>query len=134
MTEGFVEVAKVSDVPPGGLRRVVVDGQRVCLANVDGRIYAFEDECGHQRAALSKGTLEGTVVECPLHFARFDVRTGKAVSGPDFGRLSMPGVEQLGPEALERMQRMGEILADVDVEEVATFEVRVEGDAISVKP
>ena len=36
----------------------------------------------HQRVPLSKGRLEGYVVECPLHFARFDVRTGELLSGP----------------------------------------------------
>src|SRR3989454_3445630 len=39
--------------------------------------------CGHRQAPLSKGTLEGHVIECPLHFATFDVRTGKLLSGPD---------------------------------------------------
>src|SRR3989454_10157922 len=38
--------------------------------------------CGHRQAPLSKGTLEGHVIECPLHFATFDVRTGKLLSGP----------------------------------------------------
>ena len=40
------------------------------------------DACGHQRAPLSRGRLEGQVVECPLHFARFDVRTGALLWGP----------------------------------------------------
>jgi nitrite reductase/ring-hydroxylating ferredoxin subunit len=61
---------------------VAVDGERVLLANVHGTFYAIEDSCGHQRAALSKGRLEGYVVECPLHFARYDVRTGALLSGP----------------------------------------------------
>jgi 3-phenylpropionate/trans-cinnamate dioxygenase ferredoxin component len=40
------------------------------------------DTCGHAGAPLSTGTLLGYVVECPLHFACFDVRTGKLLSGP----------------------------------------------------
>jgi len=44
--------------------------------------YALSDVCGHQRASLSKGRLEGYVLECPLHFARYDVRTGALLSGP----------------------------------------------------
>jgi len=48
---------------------------------VAGTFYALSD-VGHQRAPLSRGKLEGHVVECPLHFARFDVRTGKLLRGP----------------------------------------------------
>ena len=55
---------------------------RVLLANVAGIFYALSDVCGHQRAPLSRGRLVGHEVECPLHFARFDVCTGKLLSGP----------------------------------------------------
>jgi Ferredoxin subunits of nitrite reductase and ring-hydroxylating dioxygenases len=40
------------------------------------------DTCGHRGAPLSRGKLVGHEIECPLHFARFDVRTGKLASGP----------------------------------------------------
>jgi len=64
------------------MKWVVVHRERVLLANVDGTFYALRDACGHQRAPLSKGNLEGYAVECPLHFACFDVRTGKLLRGP----------------------------------------------------
>lgn len=78
----FVPVEKVSDLPPGRMTRVTVDRERILLVNVDGTFYALSDMCGHQRAPLSRGKLEGHVVECPLHFARYDVRTGALLSGP----------------------------------------------------
>jgi nitrite reductase/ring-hydroxylating ferredoxin subunit len=80
--EGFVAVAAASDLAPGAMKWVVVERERVLLANVDGMFYALRDACGHRQEPLSKGTLEGHVVECPLHFATFDVRTGKLMSGP----------------------------------------------------
>jgi nitrite reductase/ring-hydroxylating ferredoxin subunit len=49
---------------------------------VQGRYYALSDACGHQRAPLSRGRLDGYTVECPLHFACFDVRTGHLLNGP----------------------------------------------------
>ena len=73
---GFVPVSTVADLPPGHMRWVTVDRERVLLVNVDGTFYALRDVCGHQ------GRLEGHVVECPLHFARFDVRTGTLLCGP----------------------------------------------------
>ena len=75
-------VTQASELSPGAMTWVAVDRERVLIANVDGCFYALQDSCGHRQAPLSKGTLEGHVIECPLHFARFDVRTGKLLSGP----------------------------------------------------
>src|SRR5262245_53749555 len=82
MWEGFVPVARASDLAPGAVTWVGVGRERVLIANVGGAFYGLHDVCGHRQAPLSKGRLEGHVVECPLHFARFDVRTGKLESGP----------------------------------------------------
>ena len=99
---GFISVSKVADLPPGHMQWVTVHRERVLLVNVDGTFYALSDVCGHQRAPLSRGRLEGYVVECPLHFARFDVRTGQLLHGPV-------------------------------AENVAVYEVRVDGDMVYVK-
>ena len=64
------------------MKCVAVDGERVLLARVDGRFYAVREICGHRNAPLSRGKLDGYSVECPLHFAQFDVRTGKLIDGP----------------------------------------------------
>jgi len=82
MPDGFVPVTRASELSPGAMTWVALDRERVLIANVDGCFYALQDSCGHRQAPLSKGTLEGHVIECPLHFARFDVRTGKLVNGP----------------------------------------------------
>ena len=82
MLDGFVAVAKTGDVPAGGMIWVALDRERVLLAHVEGRFYALRDVCGHKNAPLSRGRLQGHIVECPLHFAQFDVRTGKLVDGP----------------------------------------------------
>jgi nitrite reductase/ring-hydroxylating ferredoxin subunit len=82
MPDGFVPVIRASELSPGAMTWVALDRERVLIANVDGRFYALQDSCGHRQAPLSKGRLEGHVIECPLHFARFDVRTGKLLSGP----------------------------------------------------
>ena len=82
MPDGFVPVAAASELAPGTMKWVVIDRERVLIANVDGVYYALRDSCGHRGAPLSRGRLAGHEIECPLHFARFDVRTGKLVSGP----------------------------------------------------
>ena len=82
MLDGFVPVTATFELSPGTMKWVVVDRERVLIANVEGVFYALRDACGHRQAPLSKGRLEGYVIECPLHFATFDVRTGKLLSGP----------------------------------------------------
>jgi len=77
-----VPVTATFELSPGMMKWVVVDRERVLIANVEGVFYALRDACGHRQAPLSKGRLEGYVIECPLHFATFDVRTGKLLSGP----------------------------------------------------
>ena len=73
---------RASELAPGAMTWAVVDRQRIVIANVDGAFYALHDVCGHRGAPLSRGTLTGYVLECPLHYATFDVRTGKLLSGP----------------------------------------------------
>jgi nitrite reductase/ring-hydroxylating ferredoxin subunit len=82
MEEDFVVVARLSDLAPGEMKFVAVDGERRVLANVDGAFYLLRDVCGHRNAPLSRGRLDGYAIECPLHFARFDVRTGCLIDGP----------------------------------------------------
>ena len=79
---GFIAVAQAADIPEGGMVCVALDGRRVVLARVDGRFHAVSDVCGHRNAPLSRGRLTGHTVECPLHFAQFDVRSGKLIDGP----------------------------------------------------
>ncbi|MBV9824247.1 MAG: non-heme iron oxygenase ferredoxin subunit [Alphaproteobacteria bacterium] len=80
--DGFTPVLKVAEVPTGTMRLAALDRTRVLVAQVEGRFYAVSDICGHRNAPLSRGKLNGHIVECPLHFAQFDVRTGQYVDGP----------------------------------------------------
>jgi nitrite reductase/ring-hydroxylating ferredoxin subunit len=82
-----VEVAMLNEIPTGTMKRVRPFDQDVLLSNVGGKAYATQNSCGHQRASLARGTLQGSVVTCPLHGAKFDVTTGKNAGGI---QLSMP--------------------------------------------
>ena len=77
-----VPVAKVSDIAPGTTKAVRVGDIDVMLCNVDGSIYAIEDVCTHDGGILDQGRLDGACIECPRHGARFDVRTGTALTLP----------------------------------------------------
>jgi nitrite reductase (NADH) small subunit len=78
----FVNVAKVSEVPPGKAKQAKVGGKTLAVFNVEGVFYAIDDTCPHRGAPLSEGTLEGHEVVCPWHAAAFDVTTGAHLSPP----------------------------------------------------
>src|ERR1700731_1525375 len=78
----FIKVARVDDLEDGELMAVEVDDEPVCLAKVDGNIYAFTDNCTHISGPLNEGELDGEVLTCPWHGAQFNVCTGKVLRGP----------------------------------------------------
>ncbi|MCY4080679.1 MAG: non-heme iron oxygenase ferredoxin subunit [Caldilineaceae bacterium] len=83
--EDFERVAAKEDLPPGESLLVELDGIRIAVFNLDGEFYAIEDVCTHDGGPLVEGQiLDGGQVECPRHGARFDIRTGEALSMPAF--------------------------------------------------
>ena len=71
----MIRVCTVVDLPPGEAVRIVAHVP-IAVFNADGELYAVDDTCTHQDASLADGWLEGCFVECPLHAAQFDLRTG----------------------------------------------------------
>lgn len=72
-------------LPPDPSQRIVVvdiDGTSVAIAEVEGEIHAFDDECTHRTCPLSEGDLDGVLVTCPCHKSRFDIQTGAVLNGP----------------------------------------------------
>ena len=58
------------------------NGKDICVARVGDEVFAIEDNCSHQDAALSEGEQNGYKIECWLHSAEFDLRTGDALTPP----------------------------------------------------
>src|SRR3954467_15374355 len=77
----MIQVCALTDLPPGESARVVAHVP-VAVFNADGELYAIDDTCTHQDASLSEGWLEGCLIECPLHAASFDLRTGSPTCLP----------------------------------------------------
>ena len=75
-------VAKVSETPAGTISVHQVGDVRIALCNVNGRFYAIDDVCTHDGGPLDQGELQGQLVECPRHGAKFDVTDGRAVVLP----------------------------------------------------
>ncbi len=79
---GTVDLGGVDEVPPGKMKKFVVQGKNVLVANVDGKFYAIGSVCTHVGGPLERGRLEGAVVTCPWHGSKFDVTSGKVIGGP----------------------------------------------------
>jgi 3-phenylpropionate/trans-cinnamate dioxygenase ferredoxin component len=77
-----VRVAAEGEIPEGGVRIVQAGSLFLGVYLVDGRYYAIEDRCSHDDGPLCEGDRDGLCIECPRHGARFDLRTGKALSLP----------------------------------------------------
>jgi naphthalene 1,2-dioxygenase system ferredoxin subunit len=75
-------IAPSESIIEGEVHAATFDDKHVAVYNVDGKFYATDNVCTHAFALLSDGLLEDCVIECPLHNARFDVRTGAVVASP----------------------------------------------------
>lgn len=82
MVGEYHRIAFSADLAPGEVKQYRVEDRPVALCNVDGEFHAFEDICTHQFAHLSEGKLSGWEIECPLHGAKFDIRSGAAKTLP----------------------------------------------------
>lgn len=81
-------VCAVADVPPGGCLRVEIEDEDILLVSVDGELYACSNICSHDYAVLHEGDIENEQIVCPLHLARFDARTGEALTPPAYEALT----------------------------------------------
>ena len=82
LSEDFVKVADTKDIQPSHMKEVEVEGENICVVNIEGKYHAIGSICTHEGGPLADGTLEGYEVECPWHGSKFDVRTGEVTSPP----------------------------------------------------
>lgn len=75
-------LCSVSELADGKLHAFSIDGHEFCATTVDNEVFVIDNTCPHADVALADGEREGHVVECFLHGARFDLRTGAVLSPP----------------------------------------------------
>ncbi len=81
MTE-FIKIAELKDLPRDMAIMVEVEGLEVALFRRNAGFCAISAMCSHREGPLHQGLVEGNTVTCPWHFAKFDLRTGEALSPP----------------------------------------------------
>ena len=95
--QGWQRVAALADIEPGQPFGAKYGEREIVLAVHEGQVFVLAGICPHAYALLCDGFMNGAEIECPLHAAAFDIRTGKCLDGPP------------------------------DTRDLATYEVKVEG-------
>jgi nitrite reductase/ring-hydroxylating ferredoxin subunit len=94
----FRTVARTGDLAPGEMKMVRLGRKRLAIYNIDGEFFATDDTCTHEEASLSEGILYDDIVECPLHGAAFNVRTGEVEAFPAVVPLQTYELQVVGDE------------------------------------
>lgn len=103
-TMGFVTVARVGEIPVGGMKLARMYDTTIAVFRLDDGYWAIEDVCTHDGGPVAEGTLAGSVIECPRHGATFDVRTGAALTFPATQPVPTYPVRVLGDEIQVSME------------------------------
>jgi len=112
----LIEAGKTSEFRDGLKKKVVVEGREILLARVGDSYYAVGNRCPHMGGELTAGQLEGTVVTCPLHGSRFDIRDGSVVRW-----LKGPGLFAAVGKIFKRPRHL------------PIYNVRIDGDTILIE-
>jgi 3-phenylpropionate/trans-cinnamate dioxygenase ferredoxin subunit len=99
----FIKVAKASDVPDPGKTTLDIDDRLVVLIHAGGAWYCIDDVCTHDGGPLGEGPLEGEAIVCPRHGAKFDIRTGEALTMPATEPTAVHEVKLDGDDVLVRI-------------------------------
>ena len=81
-TEAYIAVAQTSEIPVGAFKAVQTGGKNLLVCHTPSGFHVIDDTCTHDDGPLGDGWLDGEVIECPRHGAKFDVTTGKVLCLP----------------------------------------------------
>jgi len=96
----FVKVAQTNQLSNNSMKDIAVGDLEVLLVNIESKFYALQNKCPHLNYPLYLGTLRGNVLTCGFHYAKFDVTTGKALSGPTKKDLQTFNIKTEGSDIL----------------------------------
>jgi 3-phenylpropionate/trans-cinnamate dioxygenase ferredoxin subunit len=85
-----------SDLTPGKPQKVTLGDKDLCVVRVNEEVFAVADICSHAEASLSEGEVSGEKIECWLHGAEFNLRTGEAMTPPATEPLEVYEVKRDG--------------------------------------
>lgn len=81
MAGTFEKILASDAFPEQGPHAAIFKGWHILISRVDGVYHAMNNRCTHAASPLSTGRVRRDHVMCPLHGARFELKTGKCVGG-----------------------------------------------------
>src|SRR4051812_33100781 len=105
----FVLVANTTDLSDPGQMLLEVEDRIVVLLRVGGEFFCIDDVCTHDGGPLSEGRLDDHTIACPRHGAKFDIRTGKALTMPATVDTAAHEVKVEGDDIFVRLCQPGEL-------------------------
>ena len=110
------EVCREDELPVGKMKVFTVEGKKILLYRLEDGFYATQTSCTHTFGPLSRGKIvDGCKIQCPLHRARFDIRTGEVIDWANFP----PGIQLLNVVRSEKALK--------------TYPVSVKSGAVRIK-
>ncbi len=111
-----IDIGKDADFKEGEIKELKVNERKIIVVKIGGKYYAADAHCPHMQADMSEAKLEGTVITCPLHGSKFDLKDGSVVRW-----LGMTGVALKAAGALH-------VPKPINV-----FKVEIDGDGVFVE-
>jgi 3-phenylpropionate/trans-cinnamate dioxygenase ferredoxin component len=81
MSDAWITACRVDELPEDEGYRVPLE-PAIAVFKVGDELFAIDDLCTHDVSSLAEGYIDGDIVECAFHFAKFSLRTGEALSPP----------------------------------------------------
>jgi len=85
----FISITQKNRIPESGMKPFNVSDKDILIVRQGGNYYAIDRRCSHMGGDFSKGELEKNIITCPRHGSKFDIRTGKNISGPKIGFIKL---------------------------------------------
>lgn len=104
----YQRVGSADEIPPGGAKRFLLGTIYVAVFHTEDGYVAIDDACSHRGEPLSAGTLEGGVLTCRFHGARYELATGRCKGRPGKGDVGVHQVRVVGDEL---QVLLGEVLS-----------------------
>ena len=115
--DDFVPLTTTADLAPATMKAASVEGREFLVARVGQDYYITESHCPHMGGHLPGGTLDGTILTCPLHRSQFDLRDGHVVRWTDWQGEALRATMEARPPR-----------------PIRTYAVKVQGDTVLVGP
>nr|VFK50887.1 MAG: 3-phenylpropionate/trans-cinnamate dioxygenase ferredoxin subunit [Candidatus Kentron sp. TUN]VFK53405.1 MAG: 3-phenylpropionate/trans-cinnamate dioxygenase ferredoxin subunit [Candidatus Kentron sp. TUN]VFK54370.1 MAG: 3-phenylpropionate/trans-cinnamate dioxygenase ferredoxin subunit [Candidatus Kentron sp. TUN] len=80
----WIDVAPVNEFDLNAFQSITMDGVQIAVFNLNGEFYAIEDACTHAHKTLTGGEVDADRITCPWHGARFNIKTGEALTAPAY--------------------------------------------------